>query len=127
MTEEYPTIIIGAGIAGLACANWLHRAGRSVLLLEAADGVGGRVRTDVTPDGFRLDRGFQILLTDYPEARRMFDYGSLQLKAYESGAVIRLATGKETVLENPMHVPLAAFAALGSPIGTLKDKVLIAK
>jgi phytoene dehydrogenase-like protein len=127
MTEEYPTIIIGAGIAGLACANWLHRAGRSVLVLEASDGVGGRVRTDVTPDGFRLDRGFQILLTDYPEARRMFDYGALQLKTYESGAVIRLANGKETVLENPMHVPLAAFAALGSPIGTFKDKALIAK
>ncbi len=127
MTEEYPVIIIGAGMAGLACANWLHRAGRSAVILEAADAVGGRVRTDVTPDGYRLDRGFQILLTDYPEARRIFDYGALQLKAYESGAVIRLANGKETVLENPMHVPLAAFAALGSPIGTLTDKVLIAK
>ncbi|TVT40406.1 FAD-dependent oxidoreductase [Hymenobacter setariae] len=127
MPEEYPVIIIGAGMAGLACANWLHRAGRSSVVLEAADAVGGRVRTDVTPDGFRLDRGFQILLTDYPEARRMFDYGSLRLKNYESGAVIRLANGKETVLENPMRVPLAAFAALGSPIGTFSDKMLIAK
>ena len=127
MTEESPIVIIGAGISGLACANWLHRAGRAVLVLEAADGVGGRVRTDVTPDGFRLDRGFQILLTDYPEARRMFDYGALRLRTYQSGAVIRLANGQETVLENPMHVPLAAFSALGSPIGTLKDKLLIAK
>ena len=50
-----PIIIIGAGMSGLACATWLHRAGRPVLVLEAADGVGGRVRTDVTPDGFRLD------------------------------------------------------------------------
>jgi protoporphyrinogen oxidase len=126
MTEEYPVIVIGAGMAGLACANWLHRASRQVVVLEAADAVGGRVRTDVTPDGYRLDRGFQILLTDYPEARRIFDYGALQLKTYESGAVIRLANGKETVLENPMHVPLSAFAALGSPVGTLKDKLLIA-
>lgn len=126
MTEEYPVIIVGAGMAGLACANWLHRAGRPVVVLEAADAVGGRVRTDVTADGYRLDRGFQILLTDYPEARRIFDYGALDLKTYESGAVIRLANGKETVLENPMHVPLAAFAALGSPIGTLKDKLLLA-
>ncbi|MEJ7666212.1 MAG: FAD-dependent oxidoreductase [Hymenobacter sp.] len=48
--------------------------------------VGGRVRTDVTPEGFRLDRGFQILLTNYPEARRMFDYGALNLQAFRSGA-----------------------------------------
>ncbi|MGI4864703.1 MAG: protoporphyrinogen/coproporphyrinogen oxidase [Janthinobacterium lividum] len=126
-SEQTPTIIIGAGMAGLACANWLHRAGRPVLVLEAADAVGGRVRTDVTPDGFRLDRGFQILLTDYPEARRMFDYGALDLKKYRSGAVIRLADGRETTLENPLQQPLAAFTALASPIGTLKDKLLIAK
>ena len=122
-----PIIIIGAGMAGLACANWLHRAGRSVLVLDAADAVGGRVRTDITPEGFRLDRGFQILLTDYPEARRMFDYGALDLKKYESGAVVRLADRRETTLENPLRQPLAAFTALVSPIGTLKDKLLIAK
>lgn len=122
-----PVIIIGAGMAGLACATWLHRAGRPVLVLEAADGVGGRVRTDVTPDGFRLDRGFQILLTNYPEARRMFDYGALNLKSFRSGAVIRLANGYETTLENPLHAPLMAFAALASPIGTAKDKLLLLK
>ncbi|MVN78363.1 NAD(P)-binding protein [Hymenobacter sp. HMF4947] len=127
MSEAHPIIIIGAGMAGLACANWLHRAGRPVLVLEAADAVGGRVRTDVTPDGFRLDRGFQILLTDYPEARRMFDYGALNLKTFRSGAVIRLADGRETTLENPLKAPLTAFTALASPIGTLKDKLLIAK
>jgi phytoene dehydrogenase-like protein len=127
MTDTSPIIIIGAGMAGLACANWLHRAGRPVLVLDAADAVGGRVRTDVTPEGFRLDRGFQILLTDYPEARRMFDYGALDLKKYQSGAVVQLADGRETTLENPLQQPLAAFTALASPIGTLKDKLLIAK
>lgn len=114
-------------MAGLACATWLHRAGRPVLVLEAADGVGGRVRTDLTPDGFRLDRGFQILLTNYPEARRMFDYGALNLKSYRSGALIQLPGGEETTLENPLHAPLMAFAALASPIGTPKDKALIMK
>ena len=127
MSEQDPIIIIGAGLAGLACANWLHRAARPVLVLEAADAVGGRVRTDVTPEGFRLDRGFQILLTDYPEARRMFDYGALNLKKYQSGAVVRMVDGRETTLENPLQQPLAAFSALASPIGTLKDKLLIAK
>ena len=125
--EQHPIIIIGAGMAGLACANWLHRAGQAALVLEAADAVGGRVRTDVTPEGFRLDRGFQILLTDYPEARRMFDYGALDLKTFRSGAVIRLADERETTLKNPLQAPLAAFTALASPIGTLADKLLIGK
>jgi phytoene dehydrogenase-like protein len=126
-SEQDPIIIIGAGMAGLSCATWLHRAGRPVLVLEAADAVGGRVRTDVTPEGFRLDRGFQILLTDYPEARRMFDYGALDLKCFRSGAVIRLADGRETTLENPLQNPAAAFTALASPIGTFGDKLLIAR
>lgn len=126
-TTSEPIIVVGAGLAGLACAVWLHRAGQPVLVLEAAEAVGGRVRTDVTADGFRLDRGFQILLTDYPEARRMFDYGALKLKTYRSGAVIRLPDGRETTLENPLQAPLRAFSALASPIGTLADKLLLAR
>ena len=98
-----------------------------MLVLDASDGVGGRVRTDRTAEGFRLDRGFQILLTDYPEARRIFDYQALDLRYFRSGAVIRLADGRETTLENPLDAPLAAFAALAAPIGTLQDKLLIAK
>ena len=124
---NHPIIIVGAGMAGLACATWLRRAGRTVLLLEAADAVGGRVRTDLTPEGFRLDRGFQVLLTDYPEARRLFDYGALQLRPFTSGAVVRLADGRETTLKNPLQQPMAAFSALASPIGTLADKLLIIK
>ncbi len=123
--SQPPIVIVGAGMAGLACATWLHRAGRPVLVLDAADAVGGRVRTDRTPDGFRLDRGFQVLLTDYPEARRIFDYGALDLRAFRSGAVIRLPNGSETTLQNPLQRPLAAFSALASPIGTLADKLRI--
>ena len=112
-------------MAGLACANYLHRAGRSVLVLEAADAVGGRVRTDLTSDGFRLDRGFQVLLTRYPEVERLIDYGALNLQAFRSGAVIRLPDGQETTLQNPLQQPTAAFSALTSRIGTLPDKLRI--
>ncbi|MCA8832524.1 protoporphyrinogen/coproporphyrinogen oxidase [Hymenobacter pini] len=122
---QLPVIIIGAGLAGLSCACYLHRAGRPVLLLEAADAVGGRVRTDVTPDGFRLDRGFQVLLTRYPEVERLIDYGALNLQAFRSGAVIRLPDGQETTLVNPLQQPTAAFSALTSRIGTLPDKLRI--
>src|SRR5687768_15038283 len=68
-------LIVGAGLAGLSCARRLREVGVSFQVLEAADAVGGRVRTDVV-DGFRLDRGFQVLLTAYPEARRMLDYAA---------------------------------------------------
>ena len=120
-----PTLIIGAGMAGLTCASYLHRAGRAVLLLEAADAVGGRVRTDVTPTGFRLDRGFQVLLTNYPETKRLLDYDALNLKRFRSGAVIRLADGRQTTLQNPWQRPLAAISALTAPIGSLPDKLRI--
>ncbi|SFQ34681.1 protoporphyrinogen/coproporphyrinogen oxidase [Hymenobacter arizonensis] len=124
-SSSKPIIIVGAGMAGLGCATWLHRAGRPVLVLDAADAVGGRVRTDITPDGFRLDRGFQVLLTNYPECRRIFDYSALQLRSFRSGAVIRLADGRETTLQNPLQRPLAAFSALTSPIGSLQDKLRV--
>jgi phytoene dehydrogenase-like protein len=63
-------VVVGAGLAGLNAALELTAAGAEVTVLEAADEVGGRVRTDVV-DGVRLDRGFQILLPAYPELQRL--------------------------------------------------------
>jgi choline dehydrogenase-like flavoprotein len=58
-------IVVGAGLAGLACAADLSRAGMLVRVLEASDAVGGRMRTD-RRQGFLLDRGFQVFNTSYP-------------------------------------------------------------
>ena len=49
MATSYDTIIIGAGAAGLAAARELADAGRSFLVLEARDRIGGRVLTTVDP------------------------------------------------------------------------------
>jgi phytoene dehydrogenase-like protein len=78
-------IVVGAGLAGLCCARELMIQGVDVLLLERSAAVGGRLRTDET-DGFHLDRGFQVLLTAYPEARRVLDYERLGLRPFYAGA-----------------------------------------
>lgn len=87
-TASPDVVVVGAGVAGLAAARTLSQAGLAVQLHEAADDVGGRVRTD-TVDGFLLDRGFQIFLTSYPEARAVLDYDALDLQPFYAGASVR--------------------------------------
>ncbi|MFN8343872.1 MAG: NAD(P)/FAD-dependent oxidoreductase [Spirosomataceae bacterium] len=120
---NHEVIIIGAGIAGLTCAKYLNDYGIEPLVLEASDTVGGRVRTDEV-EGFLLDRGFQILLTSYPEAQKLLDYKALDLKNFRSGALIRLNNGFST-MSNPFKEPLLLFQALLSPVGTFGDKLKI--
>jgi monoamine oxidase len=49
MKAAYDVVVIGAGAAGLAAAARLAEAGRSVLVLEARDRVGGRIHTRHEP------------------------------------------------------------------------------
>jgi phytoene dehydrogenase-like protein len=116
--------IIGAGLAGLACARRLGEAGVPYVVLEASDGVGGRVRTDEV-EGFLLDRGFQVLLSAYPEARRVLDVAALDLKAFYPGALVH-TRGRFHRAADPWRHPLDAVGALFSPLGTFADKAHIA-
>ncbi len=124
MNQSNPGIIIvGAGLAGLCCALTLQEVGFEARILEAGDAPGGRVRTDVQ-DGFLLDRGFQVLLTAYPEARARLDYEALELRPFYPGALVRLG-GRFHRLADPFKHPIDALVSLASPVGTLADKLRV--
>lgn len=121
---DHDVLIVGAGLSGLCCARKLQQQGIRCLVLEASDGIGGRIRTD-TVDGFRLDRGFQVFLTSYPEAKATLDYDALELKPFLSGALVRY-DGRFHELTDPWRRPLSAIRSVLSPIGSLADKLRVA-
>lgn len=121
--EKPRILIVGAGVAGLIAARHLEEAGYHPTLIEASDGAGGRIRTD-TVDGMLLDRGFQVLLTQYQEARRYLDFEALDLRRFRPGAII-FSGESRSVLGDPLREPAELFRTLFSPAGTLWDKWLI--
>lgn len=115
-------VVVGAGLAGLAAARVIQEAGRSVVVVEASDGVGGRVRTDVV-DGYLLDRGFQVLLTAYPEFHTQVDLHALDLRRFDPGAIVWDGSSFATVgdpLRQPSTLPSSLIAPIGSPLDKIR-------
>ncbi len=96
-------VVVGAGLAGLRCAGALRERGREVVVLEAGDAVGGRVRTDLV-DGFRCDRGFQVLNPAYPAVRRWVDLEALALQSFGAGVMVR-SDGGLRIVADPVREP----------------------
>jgi phytoene dehydrogenase-like protein len=122
--SQWDVIVVGAGVAGLRAAQVADAAGKSVLIIEAAERIGGRVSTDWV-DGFALDRGFQVVLTAYPELKKALNVGDLQLKSFVSGAWV--FTGNQTFypLYDPIRHPIKAlksmFKSLSAPFLETQD------
>jgi phytoene dehydrogenase-like protein len=114
-------LIVGAGLAGLTCGRELLARGVDVQVLEASDGVGGRVRTDEV-QGCRVDRGFQVLFTAYPAAQRHLDLKALDLRRMAPGAIIAHRTHRY-VLTDPLRDPVDAPGAAWTPAVTFADKL----
>ena len=112
MSKQVEVAIIGAGLAGLACAIELQKNNIDFQIFEASDGVGGRVRSDVI-DGFILDRGFQLYNPSYPEGKRLLNYDALDLKPFIPGVAIR---------DNKrLRIVVDPFRAKGFKLNLLKD------
>ncbi|MFT4664268.1 MAG: phytoene dehydrogenase-like protein [Polaribacter sp.] len=117
-------IIIGGGLSGLTAARQLHQQGIDFLLLEASDRIGGRVKTEVM-DGFRLDHGFQVLLTAYPEAKRWLDYSKLDLRSFSPGAILLYPDGSHDQIGDPMREFSSLMPTIMSKAGGFGDKLKI--
>jgi phytoene dehydrogenase-like protein len=123
--DRAEVVVVGAGLAGLACALDLVALGRDVRLVEASDGVGGRVRTDAV-DGFLLDRGFQVILEAYPELRRRVDLKALDLKAFYPGTLVRIGNEVHRMADPGLEMA-DALRSLTAPVGTFADKLRVAR
>ncbi|MFB9377758.1 FAD-dependent oxidoreductase [Kineococcus gynurae] len=114
-------VVVGAGVAGLACARHLDAAGLGVVVVEAARTVGGRVRSEVVGN-FRVDRGFQLLNPAYPEVRRVLDLEALRLQTFDAGVAVA-RDGVVSTVRDPRRHPLSLVKALRFPIGDTAEKV----
>lgn len=122
MNHTHQVIIIGAGIAGLAAAQNLKRQGiTDFVVIDAADKVGGKVRTDLV-NGYLMDRGFQIFLPAYPEAPRFLDYAKLRLQPFLKGALI-LYRGKKLHFSDPSQGVKSIFQTAITGPGSVGDKL----
>lgn len=123
MTDEHrrvpDTVVVGAGLAGLARALDLCRAGQRVALLEASDGVGGRMRTG-RRDGFLPDRRFQVCNTPYPQVKRRLDLSSSALRPSTAGIIAYTPKGPIR-LADPTREPGAAGALLPGRVLSARD------
>lgn len=124
MSVHGEVVIIGAGLAGLCAARILNKRHVSCTIFEAADDIGGRVRTDIVR-GFLLDRGFQVYLTSYPEGREVLFYESLGFHPFAHGAIVRVG-GAFVRIFDPWRHPAKLIATAFSSAATLRDKMRLA-
>lgn len=114
-------IVVGAGIAGLICAIELHRAGRSVVLLERANDVGGRVRSTRLND-MVIDHGFQVLFTAYPTLGAYLDLDALSLRAFQPAARI-VRDGRASLVGDAWRDPTLLLETVFASSVSIGDKL----
>ncbi|MFU8868805.1 NAD(P)/FAD-dependent oxidoreductase [Natronococcus sp.] len=125
MTQTPRAVVAGGGLAGLVAARHLAGAGLDVTLLERAENVGGRVWTRER-DGFRFDRGFQVLFPSYPAVRQELDLERLDLRRFAPGACLA-RPGHRSTLSDPIRDPRALPATLTNTDVSMGDKLRVAR
>jgi phytoene dehydrogenase-like protein len=124
LPRQVDVVVVGGGAAGLAAVRQLTAAGVEVALLEAAPRLGGRIVTDEV-DGYRLDRGFQVINTAYPALPDFVDVDQLDLGFFDHGVLVADGDGPQLLADPRHHLELPALRQLPVPIGGLARLALL--
>src|SRR5262245_7027228 len=98
--KRYDAIVIGGGHNGLVCATMLGKSGRKVLVIEAANELGGAARTEEFAPGFRVSLA-HMLNRLHPEVIKALDlekHGLVLSQAALAPSVALSADGKPLTL-----------------------------
>jgi glycine/D-amino acid oxidase-like deaminating enzyme len=121
---DVDVVVVGAGLAGLAAGRQLRAGGRTAVVLEASDGVGGRMRSEIV-DGVTVDRGFQLLNPAYPEAARVLDLAALHLRPFDAGVLLAGSDGSHVVAD-PRRRPGALVSSVRHAPGSRLEQARFA-
>ncbi len=108
--SRHDVIIVGAGLAGLRCAQVLSRRGLDVIVIDRAPHVGGRVHS-FDLDGYIIDEGFQLINPAYPELRATGVIPQLDLRRFPAAVTFRTPE-TEWTLADPRRAPWRAVPAV---------------
>jgi len=123
VNKKTDIVIIGAGIAGLACAMKLKKNNRNFIIIEQSDRVGGRVGS-IKENEYIFDLGFQVYNTEYYETNSLLNLKELKLKVFKPGASIYNGRRFE-ILSDPFRDPSTILETFFSGMTTFKDKIKI--
>lgn len=110
--------VVGGGFAGLTAALRLKQAGRSVVLLEARDRVGGRTFTVTRPDGSWIDKGGAWVGPTQDRIYALMDeFGVSTFKQYTGGQAMMVVGGKQYRYRGTIPWSMSPWASLNLGAG----------
>ena len=112
-------IIIGSGLSGLSFYRYINKSIYNIQCFEKNNYPGGRVQTEDI-DGFKCDIGFQVLLNNYSEVKKLNIYNKLDLQYFNSGAEMYFQPNNLKIY-NPLIHPLKFLKSNIFKIFSAKD------